>query len=263
LEDNLDVKEAVRRQFAPVAVNYAASAVHAGGPDLRAMLAAVPLSGDERALDIGCGPGHTALAFAPRVREVVAVDLTEDMLTQGRRLAGERGIGNAVFQRGDVEDLPFPDGSFDLVTSRYSAHHYPHPLVALREVARVLKPGGTLLLVDVVAPDDPVVDAFLNHIETLRDPSHVRDHTIMQWTDMLTIAGLTTEVVGIWPLRLEFASWVTRMNTPPAAVAAIRALRDGAAPETRAALAVEEDYSFTVQVALLKGANSCQPSAVS
>jgi len=253
LEDNVDVKEAVRRQFAPVAANYATSAVHAGGPDLRAMLDAMPLRGDERALDVGCGPGHTALAFAPRVREVVAVDLTEDMLAQGRRLAAERGVGNVIFQRGDVENLPFPAASFDLVTSRYSAHHYPHPLVALREVARVLKPGGAFLLGDVVSPDDPAADAFLNRIETLRDPSHVRNHTVAQWTDMLATAGLTAEMVGVWPLRLDFVSWVTRMNTPPAAVAEIRALLDQAAPEIRAALAVEEGYSFTVQVALLQG----------
>jgi len=256
LEDNLDVKEAVQRQFAPVAANYAMSAVHVGGPDLRAMLNAIPLRGDERALDVGCGPGHTALAFAPRVREVAAVDLTEDMLAQGRRLAAERGIGNVIFQRGDVENLPFPAASFDLVTSRYSAHHYPHPLVALREVVRVLKPGGAFLLGDVVSPDDPAADVFLNRIETLRDPSHVRNHTVAQWTDMLATAGLTAEMVGVWPLRLEFASWVTRMNTSPAAVAEIRALLDQAAPEIRAALAVEEGYSFTVQVALLKGANS-------
>jgi len=249
----MDVKDAVRRQFAPVAANYAMSAVHAAGPDLRAMLDAVPLRGDERALDVGCGPGHTALAFAACVRGVVAVDLTEDMLTQARRLAGERGIGNVIFQQGDVENLPFPAASFDLVTSRYSAHHYPHPLTALCEVARVLKPGGAFLLGDVVSPDDPAADVFLNHIETLRDPSHVRNHTIMQWTDMLTIAGFTAEVVGVWPLRLEFVSWVTRMSTPPAAVAEIRALLDRAPPEIRAALAVEKDYSFTVQVALLRG----------
>ena len=249
----MDVKEAVRRQFAPVAANYATSAVHVGGPDLRAMLDAVLLRGDERALDVGCGPGHTALAFAPRVREVVAVDLAEDMLAQGRRLAGERGIGNVVFQRGDVENLSFPAASFDLVTSRYSAHHYPHPLVALREVARVLKPDGTFLLGDVVAPDDPAADAFLNRIETLRDSSHVRDHTVAQWTNMLGANGFVVEAPGRWPLRLEFASWVTRMNTPPAAVTEIRALLDRAPSEIRAALAVEEDYSFTVQVALLQG----------
>src|SRR5689334_9902907 len=103
-----DVKNSVQRQFAPVAANYATSAVHVGGPDLLAMLDAAELRGDEQVLDAGCGTGHTALAFAPRVAEVVAVDLTEAMLAQGRKLARQRDIANITFKRGDVEQLAFP-----------------------------------------------------------------------------------------------------------------------------------------------------------
>src|SRR5512146_775976 len=134
---DVDIKQSVQRQFGAVAANYTTSAVHRGGPDLDAMLAAAAPHGDERVLDAGCGTGHTALAFAPLVAEVVGVDLTEAMLEQGRGLAAQRGLANVAFQYGDVERLPFPDATFDLVTSRYSAHHYPHPLVALREFARV------------------------------------------------------------------------------------------------------------------------------
>ena len=251
----MEIKESVEKQFSPVASNYATSAVHVGGPDLAAMLAAVELSGAERALDAGSGAGHTALAFAPKVAEVVALDLTEAMLAQGRRLARERGLTNITFQRGDVERLPFPDASFDLVTSRYSAHHYPHPLAALREFARVLKPGGVFLLVDVVAPEQPAQDTFLNAIELLRDPSHVRDHTVAQWLSMCAAAGLAAEELGGWPLRLEFESWVARMNTPFLAITQIRALIDGAPREVRAALAIEEGYSFSVPTALVRGVN--------
>src|SRR5689334_348727 len=138
----METKDSVQKQFAPVAANYASSAVHVAGPDLTAMLAAAGARADQRVLDAGCGAGHTALAFAPQVAEVIALDLTEAMLAQGRKLARDRGIANITFQRGDVERLPFPDSSFDLVTSRYSAHHYPHPQVALSEFARVLRPGG-------------------------------------------------------------------------------------------------------------------------
>jgi ubiquinone/menaquinone biosynthesis C-methylase UbiE len=247
------VKDAIQQQFGAMAARYASSAVHAGGPDLAAMLEAVPLRGDERLLDAGCGAGHTALAFAPRVAAVVALDLTEQMLAQGRHLAQQRGLSNVSFTRGDVERLEYPDASFDLATSRYSAHHYQHPTRALRELRRVLKPGGTLLLVDVVAPDAPAQDTFLNAIELLRDPSHVRDHTSDQWLEMLRLAGFEGDALGRWPLRLDFASWVARMQTPPAAVAQIAALLDGAPRETRAALAVEHDHSFSVHVALLRG----------
>ena len=253
----VSVKETVQRQFGPVAAEYATSLVHASGPDLAAMLAAAPLRGVERVLDVGCGAGHTALAFAPRVASVVAVDLTAAMLDEGRRLAAERAVANVTFQRGDVEDLSCADGLFDLVTSRYSAHHYPHPQRALREIGRVLRPGGALLLVDVVAPTDASADAsadaFLNTIETLRDPSHVRDHTADEWRGMMTAARLAPEALGTWPLRLRFDSWVARMRTPAASVMRIKGLLDGASPAIRAALSVEDDYSFTVPVALIRG----------
>ena len=249
----MNVKDAVRQQFGAVAAHYATSAVHAGGPDLEAMLAAAAPRGDERLLDAGCGTGHTALAFAPHVAQVVAVDLTEQMLAQGRRLAAERGIANVSFQRGDVESLEHPAGSFDVVTSRYSAHHYQHPVRALREIRRVLKPGGVFLLADVVAPAEPARDTFLNAVELLRDPSHVRDHAVDEWLRMMGEAGLAGEVVQTWPLRLEFASWVARMKTPPDAVAQIKALAEAVALDTRTAFAIEPDYSFSVPIALLRG----------
>jgi hypothetical protein len=111
------------------------------------------------------------------------------------------------------------------------------------------------LLVDVVAPDDPSQDTFLNAIELLRDPSHVRDHAIGQWQAMLGAAGLDGELLGEWALRLEFESWVARMKTPPLAVAQLKALFDGAPREVRAALAIADsgDYSFSIPVALLRG----------
>lgn len=248
-----DVKESVQNQFGAVASNYATSTVHVGGPDLTAMLAAIPLRGDERVLDAGCGAGHTAMAFAPRVAEVVGCDLTIAMLAQAKRLAAERGLANVAFERGDVERLPYPDASFDLVTSRYSAHHYPHPQAALREFARVLRPGGALLLVDVVAPEAPASDTFLNAIELLRDPSHVRDHSVSQWLAMCGAAGLRAEQAGAWPLRLEFESWVARMNTPFLAITQLRAMIDGATHEVRDALSFAlGDYSFSVPTALIR-----------
>jgi ubiquinone/menaquinone biosynthesis C-methylase UbiE len=146
MEPDVDLKESVQRQFGAVAASYSTSAVHTGGPDLTALIAAAALRGTERVLDAGCGTGHTALALAPNAATVVGVDLTPAMLAEGTRMAGERGLTNVQFVRGDVERLEFPAASFDLVTSRYSAHHYPRPLAALREFARVLRPGGRLLL---------------------------------------------------------------------------------------------------------------------
>ncbi len=256
----MDIKGSVQNQFGPVAANYASSAVHASGPDLIAMLEAASLRGGERVLDAGCGAGHTALAFATGAGEVIGVDLTIAMLAQAKRLAAERNLTNTRFERGDVERLGYDDASFDIVTSRYSAHHYPHPAAAVREFARVLKPGGTLLLVDVISPDPPAADTFLNAIELLRDPSHVRDHTASQWVALCSEAGMRAEVVQTWPLRLEFESWVARMNTPFLAITQIRALIDGAPREVRSILGIdgENNYSFTVPTMLLRAVRDNQ-----
>ena len=256
----MDIQDSVQAQFSPVAAKYATSAVHSSGPDLAAMLAAVLLRGDERVLDAGCGTGHTALAFAPHVAAVVGLDVTLAMLAQARRLASERGLVNATFERGDVEQIPYPDASFDLVTSRYSAHHYPRPAVAFAEFARVLKPGGTLLLLDVVAPETAASDTFLNAIELLRDPSHVRDHTPAQWLAFAAAAGMEAQIIGAWPLRLDFESWVTRMNTPFLAITQVRALIDGATREVRSALAIADgDYSFSVPTVLVQARRREEP----
>ncbi|MEZ4868057.1 MAG: methyltransferase domain-containing protein [Caldilineaceae bacterium] len=248
-----DLKTAVQQQFGQVAANYSTSTVHAQGRDLEAMLRAVQLTGDETVLDAGCGAGHTALAFAPQVKGVTAVDFTTTMLEQGRRLAAERSLHNVEFRPGDVEQLPFADASFDLVVSRYSAHHWPHPGQALREFRRVLRPGGALILDDIVSYDDYICDTYLQTIEVLRDPSHVRDHTVHQWLDLMAAAGFTqTEVVyrgGVW---IDFAAWIQRMATPSANAAMIRTLFDGAPQEFKEALQIEANHNFTFAGAVLR-----------
>src|SRR5690349_13603617 len=97
----------VRNQFGAVASAYATSAVHAGGPDLEALVKAAAAAGTEEVLDLGCGAGHTAIALAPLVRHVVAVDLTPEMLDVARTLAETRRAKNIEFRQADATALPF------------------------------------------------------------------------------------------------------------------------------------------------------------
>ena len=252
---SLDLGESIRRQFGAAAANYAASGVHTGGPNLDAMLERASLRGDEHVLDVGCGAGHTALAFAPHVAEVVALDMTQEMLDEAARLARQRGLANVAFQHGFAEELPFPDGSFEIVTSRFCAHHYADPARATREAARVLHAGGRYLLVDCIALEDPVQDTYLNALEVLRDPSHVRDASVSQWFAMFAAAGLAQTLVARWKLRLEFEPWLARIGTPRSLAEGIRSLMDAAPREVREALELSEatGYDFTIPVALIEG----------
>jgi ubiquinone/menaquinone biosynthesis C-methylase UbiE len=129
-------------------------------------------NGDERALDSGSGAGALAFALAPHVREVVAVDLVPELLEQGRRRA-ER-FPNVTFAEGDATKLPFELASFDLTGSLRTLHHIPRPELAVAELARVTRQRGRVVVVDQIAPVDPLAALELNAFERARDPSHTR-----------------------------------------------------------------------------------------
>jgi hypothetical protein len=115
---------------------------------------------------------------------------------------------------------------------------------------RVAKPGGWLLMIDLLGGVTPLADTHLQAMELLRDTSHVRDYTAMQWRQMLAGAGFDLVEERSWPVRLEFDSWVQRMRTPVESVNAIRTLQRGAPQEVHDALTMEADGSFTPHVGL-------------
>jgi len=169
-----DQARRVQAQFGAIAAAYVASPGHAGGDDLEQLAAWGRALSPTRVLDMATGGGHTALAFSPIARRVIAYDLTEPMLRAARGLLHGRGAASATFVAGDVEALPFGDGAFDLVTCRIAAHHFADVAAAVREVRRVLCAGGSFLLQDILGHDDGEAAAFITEVERRRDPSHVR-----------------------------------------------------------------------------------------
>ncbi len=137
--------------------------------DLQSFLAP---SGDERVLDAGTGTGALAFALAPLVREVVAVDLVPELLEQGRRRGGE--FPNVQFVEGNVTSLDLDGGSFDVAGSLRTLHHVARPELAVAELARVTRPGGLVLVIDQIAPVDPIAAFELNRFERARDASTTR-----------------------------------------------------------------------------------------
>jgi SAM-dependent methyltransferase len=128
--------------------------------------------GDERALDSGTGSGALAFALAPHVREVVGVDLVPELLEQARKRAEQ--VANVSFVEGDATKLPFDYGAFDLAGTLRTLHHIARPELAMAELVRVTRPRGRVLVIDQIAPVDPVAAAELNRFERARDPSHTR-----------------------------------------------------------------------------------------
>ncbi|HEY4319359.1 MAG TPA: class I SAM-dependent methyltransferase [Herbaspirillum sp.] len=242
----------VDSQFGPKAHSYLTSAVHANGADLEQMAELVGPRPDAIALDMGCGGGHAAFRLAPLVGKVVAYDLSEQMLAVVAAEAGRRGLHNLVTKAGAAETLACPDHAFDIAVTRYSTHHWRDAAAGLAQMRRVLKPGGQAIFMDVVSPGVPLLDTWLQGMELLRDPSHVRNASLAQWCAFLSAAGFAVGRVRTFRLRLEFASWVERMETPASHVAAIRSLQQRAAAEVVDYFAIEEDGSFTVDTMLIE-----------
>ena len=232
------IKAKAREQFGRSAEAYVASPGHAAGDDLARLVELATPQSSERALDISTGGGHVALALAPRVARVIASDLTPAMLVAARRFLTERGATNVEYVVADAEQLPFLDGSFDLVTVRIAPHHYADIHAAVSEMARVLIPGGRLIVVDNIAPDDPVSDAAMNDWERRRDPSHVRAYTATEWRGFIEDAGLRVSHEETDRKTHAFAPWVERMRMPEEERAALEADMLAAPEDVRATFAV-------------------------
>lgn len=240
----------VRAQFGRTAAAYVSSATHASGEDLERLLAVAAPQSSDRALDLGCGVGHTLRRIAPLVSFAVGADATLEMMQAGR--ASVVTAANTAFAQSDASALPFADATFDVVTCRLAAHHFHDAASAFREVGRVLRPGGRFVFVDNYAPDDPALDAFINDLETLRDASHVRNHTVAGWRALLEDAGLHASLESdLLMTKLTTDGWLERAQTPAARAAEVRRRLREASRGARDAFRISETTFAVPKVVIL------------
>jgi len=193
-EDTTLAKAAVaRRVFGERAAFYRTSPAHTD-PNVLARLVEMASPRPEWiVLDLATGAGHTALTLASKVRQVIAYDLTQAMLAEAANLIRDRSVAGIVLSRGDAHHLPFESGVFDLLTCRRAAHHFADLPQALDEMRRVLRPGGRLVIDDRSVPKDARVEALMNRLDTLHDPSHVWEYPAEAWKTKLAAAGFVLE----------------------------------------------------------------------
>ena len=207
-------KSQVQDYFSRTAESYVSSFSHKSGDDLQRLVELGGWDKGQQALDIATGGGHTALAIAPYVAQVTVSDLTPRMLEKAREYLTAQGVTNAHYVVADAEHLPFAAETFDRVTCRIAAHHFPNVARAVNEVARVLKVGGIYLLIDCMAPSDPELDSFDNTVEKWRDSSHGRSCTPEEWQAFFTQAGLQVEHQEFFRKTHHYDDWTLRSQLP-------------------------------------------------
>jgi ubiquinone/menaquinone biosynthesis C-methylase UbiE len=207
VNDN-ELKALVREQFTRTAEVFGDYAVAHRVADAELLARLVSAGPNDRAVDLACGPGTLALRFARHVRWVCGLDLTPAILTRTRKNAIKDGLANLVCVLGDAQALPFGDGSLDIAVTSYSLHHISDPAKVLREMARIVKPGGRVGVLDIVVPQDPKIRELNHRIEYIRDHSHARSLARSDFDRIFGAAGLRIVATEVHGHPRTFENWM-------------------------------------------------------
>ncbi len=247
----MDQQQLTVKQFGARAASYLNSAVHSKGADLDRLTEPRPeIETRVRARSTAVVPDMRASRRPPAKQSASSpTTLQRTCSPSSRRKPARRGFTNLETRAGAAEVLPFESGTFDLIVTRYSAHHWASVPKALAECARVAAPGARLIVIDLIAPETPLFDTSLQVVEFLRDASHVRDYRASEWRAMQEAAGFRSPAVTSWKLTMDFNSWIERIGTPPERVAALRAVFAGLPSEVKQYFQVAPDLSFVTDSA--------------
>jgi SAM-dependent methyltransferase len=219
MSSNADI---VVDQFTRQAAPFANSAAMRDEDALRLLVEFSGAGANDTVLDVACGPGLVVAAFAKVCRSATGIDLTPAMIEKAREHAAAANLANVAWQVGDVLPLPFPDGAFSVVVSRFAFHHFPDPLAVLREMARVATRPGRIVVADMAASNDPKRAEGLNRMERLRDPSHTRALSLAELRNLFAQAGLPASRETTYDVRGELDGLLAASFPAPDDVAVIR-----------------------------------------
>ncbi len=231
---------------------YAGSTVHRSGPSLPKLLALARPHAADICLDLGTGAGHTAAALAEHAAQVVGLDVSGGMLREARK---HYSGPNLEFIQAPAESTGLASESFDLITARHTLHHHLDLTATLAEAARLLKPGGRLVIADETTPDDEV-NGWWDKLERTRDPTHVRAYTLSEWQTLIAGAGLSW-IVGDGETRypLEIGRWLETVSADQPTAEAVYELLNEADAHARNVFEIEYDgpraMRFQLPVALI------------
>jgi SAM-dependent methyltransferase len=200
-------------EFTLQAESFNGSPAMSSEETLHSLIAMLPLTGDQHWLDVACGPGIVSRALAPRVGRVTGVDVTPAMVELARAESGAAGLTNVAFMLGDVAHLDLPDDAVDGALCRFAFHHIPVPGRVLAEMARVVRPGGWLIVSDHVSDEQTDLAAWHEEIERLRDPSHWDCLTIGRRRALGEALGLRLADERFQPIQLDYENWLSRGST--------------------------------------------------
>jgi SAM-dependent methyltransferase len=231
-------RDLILDQFTRQAVPFSTAP---GIKDERALELLVEASGagpEDTVLDVACGPGLVVAALARVARHATGIDVTPAMLARARELTA--GLTNVTLDHGDVLPLPYADGAFSVVVSRFAFHHFADPAAVLREMRRVCRPGGRVVVCDLTASDDPKKAAAFQEIEMLRDPSHVRALTLAELKALFETTGLATPTEAFYRLPFELEGLISRSFPRPEDVDTIRRAYTASADDDALGLATKK-----------------------
>jgi len=241
MSDSFGNLSTAQQQFRRRPASYAMPATAMDGKFAAFMISISGVGKADNVLDVACGSGSTTIAFAERCKSAVGIDVVAEPLARARAQAASRGIANAAFTLSEVERFPFCDGAFTGAICRFSFHHFVNPERVFAEMARVVAPGGWMVIADMTSSEDRDRAAFQNQLERLCDPTHMRTLPVSEFERMFAEHGFRTVMKVARDARMTVDDWIRFGGASPENAARLRELVESSIDTDRAGLRFTRD----------------------